>query len=95
MKALQSAEIPPPIVAFLAAAMMWGIAKVAPAVEIDAGLRFALVALLATIGGIFAFSGSTRSGGEDHNQPDQYRGLRRSSPPAFTAPREIQCISAF
>ena len=56
MKALEC-KIPPPIVAFLAAAMMWGIAKVAPAVEIDAGLRFALVALLATIGGIFAFSG--------------------------------------
>jgi protein-S-isoprenylcysteine O-methyltransferase Ste14 len=56
MKALEC-KIPPPIVALLTAAMMWGIAKVAPAVEIGAGLRFALVALLATIGGIFAFSG--------------------------------------
>jgi protein-S-isoprenylcysteine O-methyltransferase Ste14 len=56
MKALES-KVPPPIVAFLAAAMMWGIAKAAPAIEISAGLRFALVAILATIGGIFAFSG--------------------------------------
>jgi protein-S-isoprenylcysteine O-methyltransferase Ste14 len=56
MKALES-KVPPPIVAFLAAAMMWGIAKAAPAIEIGAGLRFALVAILATTGGIFAFSG--------------------------------------
>ena len=56
MKALES-KVPPPIVAFLAAAMMWGIANVAPAIEIGAGLRFALVAILVTIGGILAFSG--------------------------------------
>jgi len=56
MKALES-KLPPPIVAFLAAAMIWGVAKTAPAIEIGAGLRFALVAILATIGGIFAFSG--------------------------------------
>ena len=56
MKALES-KVPPPIVAFLAAAMMWGIATAAPAIEMGAGLRFALVAILATIGGMCAFSG--------------------------------------
>ena len=62
MKALES-KVPPPIVAFLAAAMMWGIAKAAPAIEIGAGLRFVAAAILATIGGIFAFSGFTAFGG--------------------------------
>jgi protein-S-isoprenylcysteine O-methyltransferase Ste14 len=37
--------------------MMWGIAKAAPAIEMSAGLRFALVAILATLGGMCAFSG--------------------------------------
>jgi protein-S-isoprenylcysteine O-methyltransferase Ste14 len=56
MKALEN-KLPPPIIAFLAAATMWGIARAAPAIEIGAGFRFALVAILATMGGIFAFSG--------------------------------------
>jgi protein-S-isoprenylcysteine O-methyltransferase Ste14 len=56
MKALEH-KVPPPLIALLSAAMMWAIARAAPAIQIDSTVRFALVAILATIGGIFAFSG--------------------------------------
>ena len=61
MKALES-KLPPPIMAFRAAAIMGGIAKAVPAIEVGAGLRFVAAAILATIGGIFAFSGFTAFG---------------------------------
>ncbi len=56
MKALEN-RIPPPLVAFLTAAMMWAIAQAAPAMQIDGTLRFALIGVLTTLGGIFALSG--------------------------------------
>ncbi len=50
-------RIPPPAVAFVIAAMMWGTARAEPAIEYGADLRLVLVAILATAGGVFAVSG--------------------------------------
>jgi protein-S-isoprenylcysteine O-methyltransferase Ste14 len=56
MNALEN-RVPPPLVALLTAAIMWAIARGAPAMQIDSTLRLALVGVLATLGGIFALSG--------------------------------------
>lgn len=50
-------KIPPPIVAFVMAAMMWLIARARPEIEYGSALRHLIVAILATAGGVFACSG--------------------------------------
>ena len=50
-------KIPPPVVAVLAAAAMWGIAKLAPWVDVPASLRAPLAITLALIGAAFDLSG--------------------------------------
>jgi len=60
-------RIPPPVVALLVGASMWGLARVSPAVQVDPALRIAVAIALAVLGiatgvsGVIAFrrSGTT------------------------------------
>ena len=50
-------KIPPPVVAVLTAAAMWGVAKLAPWVDVPASIRAPLAIALALIGAAFDLSG--------------------------------------
>jgi protein-S-isoprenylcysteine O-methyltransferase Ste14 len=50
-------RIPPPLVMVVTAAVMWGIAQLAPAIRIDGSFRIAIAGALAMLGGLFAVLG--------------------------------------
>lgn len=50
-------KVPPPLIALLAAAMMWVIARDAPAIPIDNTVRLALAGVLAGVGVLLARAG--------------------------------------
>ena len=60
-------RIPPPVVALLVGALMWGLARISPAIQIDPALRIAVALALVVLGvatgvsGVIAFrrSGTT------------------------------------
>src|SRR6185436_7327142 len=56
MKSLEL-KVPPPLVAAIFAAAMWGIAHVTPHFEIARGYRFFWAGAVAAVGGIFALGG--------------------------------------
>ena len=56
MNALEN-RVPPPLIALFAAAMMWVIARDAPAIPIDSTLRLALAGVLAVVGILLARAG--------------------------------------
>ena len=57
---MQSLElkIPPPVVALLVAGAMWGIASIAPLLQVQAVIRFAAAATVALAGGVFSLAGA-------------------------------------
>jgi len=56
MNALEN-RVPPPLITLFAAAMMWVIARDAPAIPIDSTLRLALAGVLAVVGILLARAG--------------------------------------
>ena len=61
MRALEN-RIPPPVVALLVAAAMWGVARAFPAPSIETSLRFAIAGIFVLSGLIIAALGSLAFG---------------------------------
>jgi protein-S-isoprenylcysteine O-methyltransferase Ste14 len=57
MKALET-RIPPPIVAVIFAALMWGLARYAPVFNVQLPLKVVIVSVLAAIGALCSFTGA-------------------------------------
>ena len=57
MKALET-RVPPPIVAFIFAALMWGLARYAPVFNIQLPLKVFIVSALAAMGALCSLTGA-------------------------------------
>jgi protein-S-isoprenylcysteine O-methyltransferase Ste14 len=81
MQALEL-KIPPPVVALLAAAAMWGTSAITPAVDIPLPARITVAVLLAVTGGIFSIAGIIAFRAADTTvnpmKPDATRALVRN-----------------
>lgn len=56
MQALEL-KIPPPVVALITAALMWGIARVAPLIEFAPTVRLVAVVIISAVGGSIGIAG--------------------------------------
>jgi protein-S-isoprenylcysteine O-methyltransferase Ste14 len=59
MRSMETLEnrLPPPLVALIAAVMMWAVARSTPAIQVNETLRIVIAAALAALGGLSAVLG--------------------------------------
>jgi protein-S-isoprenylcysteine O-methyltransferase Ste14 len=81
MQALEL-KIPPPVVALLVAAAMWGTSAITPTVDIPLPARITVAVLLAVAGGVFSIAGIIAFRAADTTvnpmKPDATRALVRN-----------------